>query len=169
MLRARLTEPRAVISVYDPAIMGIDYQKLHKYKMTRNLDDLGDLSVLKEKPTIHMLEPMLPMYEGFRDKPAFNYAVHCSKIIDGPVTDKDFETDDGRTSLKFEAIAKIPDKSVIELGGVVLQLASVDGIISPFILLDSTWDAWVRNLQSLNAMRALTESRADTPPSKPSA
>lgn len=168
MLRARLSETRIAVSLHDPAITQIDMRKLYKYKGTRNIIDLGDITNLKNPLTIFHLEAMLPHYQAFAadEKLDMLFAIHCSKIENGPVTDDDFENDDGRISLKFESRTKVPYNTTIELGEVIRQLASVDGAVSPFSpqVGDLGWQTQIRDQQAHDALYALTDTTAEKTP-----
>jgi len=167
MLRARLTEPRKAVSLHDPAIDGIDFQKIKAYSTSRNISDLGDLDVLEEKPTIFKLSPMLPKYQHLEAMLDRLFAAHCVGCENGPLDESDFDEKDGRRFLKTDALDKLPRRTVIELGQIVWELASVDGAASPFSSPGIELVNQIRDRQAHRAIRAVIES-AKKPPSKPS-
>ncbi len=132
MLRTRITEPRRVVSLNDPAIEAIEFQKIKAYSTSRNIEDLGDLNALSERVTVFTVTQMLPKYQHLETMPDLLFMHHCSACENGPVDKSDFETKDGHTTLKKDSLEKIPRRTVLELGNVVWELASVDGNQSPF-------------------------------------
>jgi len=169
MLRARLTEPRRVVSLHDPAIEAIEFQLIKAYSTSRNIDDLGDLSALPEQATVFTITQMLPKYQHLEGRADLLFAAHCSGCENGPVDKSDFETKDGRTSLKVESLEKIPRTTVLELGGVVWELSSVDGDVSPFSSPGIELVNRIREVQSHRALRAHMITRAAETLSKQSA
>ncbi len=169
MLRARLTEPRKVVSLNDPAIEAIEFQKIKAYSTSRNLEDLGDLSKLPDPVTVFTIGPMLPKFQHLETQPDLLFRNHCSACENGPVDKSDFETKDGYTSLKKESIEKLPRKTVLELGNVVWELASVDGNESPFSSPGIELVNRIREVQAHRALRAVMTTRAATSNSSPSA
>ena len=169
MLRARLTEPRKVVSLNDPAIEAVEFQKIKAYSTSRNMEDLGDISKLPNPLTVFTLSPMLPKFQHLETQPDLLFRNHCSGCENGPVDKSDFETKDGYTSLKKESLEKIPRKTVLELGGVVWELSSVDGNQSPFSSPGIELVNRIREVQAHNALRAIMTTRAGTSNSEPSA
>jgi len=169
MLKTRLTEPRRVVSLYDPAIEAIEFQRIKAYSTSRNIEDLGDISGLSSPLTVFTITQMLPRYQHLENRNDLLFMYHCSACENGPVDKSDFETKDGRTTLKEDSIEKIPRKTVLELGGVVWELSSVDGNESPFSSPGIELVNRIREVQSHNALRAVMTTRAKENLSKQSA
>lgn len=168
MLTRRLTEPREVVSLLDPAMKQINPQVRIAYSLSRNMADLGDISQLAEPFAIFTLTPMLPKYQHLAGALHLLFAVHCMAAKNAPVDGADFETKDGFTSLDQKAMEKIPLDSVLELGQVVLDLASVDGVASPFTSAATDWESRIREAQRQDALRVAT-GLVKPSPTKPSA
>lgn len=169
MLRQRLTEPRRVVSLHDPAIDGIDFQKIKAYSSSRNLDDLGDLDALEEKPTVFRIAPMLPKYQHLEAMLDRLFAAHCVGCEDGPLDESDFDEKDGRRFLKTDSLDKLPRRTVLELGHIVWELASVDGGASPFSSPGIELVNQIRDRQAHRAIRAVMGTAAKPPHSEQSA
>lgn len=156
MLKTRLTEPRKVVSMLDPAMRQIDPQRRGAYVMSRNIEDLGDINAIEEKFAIFTLEPMKPNFQHLAGVPHLLFAAHCIAAENAPVSGSDFAEKDGRTRLKVESAEKIPLDVTMELGQVVLELASVDGdYASPFSSPVIEWVNRIREAERHDATRAL--------------
>ena len=158
MLTKRLTEPRRVVSLHDPAIDPIDFQKIKAYSTSRNIDDLGDLSELEDKMTVFKLSPMLPKFQHLETMLDRLFAAHCVGCEDGPLDESDFDEKDGRRFLKIDSLDKLPRRTVIELGQIVWELASVDGGASPFSSPGIELVNQIRDRQSHRALRAIIDT-----------
>lgn len=166
MLKAPLTEPRRVVSLSDPAMKQIGRQQRVAYSLNRNIEELGDISTLKNQFTIAVIHPMRPESRHLATRPHLLFAANCSAIENGPTSESDFETTSGMISLKVDSLTKLPFESVIEWGGVVLDLASVDGVDSPFLSPVTSWEERIVNAERIAAIHAAKEF-AKQPPSKP--
>lgn len=169
MLTRRLTEPREVVSMLDPAMRRIDPKKRIAYSQSRNLEDLGDLSVLAEPFVVFTLTPMLPKYQHLAAALHMLFAFHCTKVEGCHITPADFENKDGHVYLTQKAMETLPLDTVLELGQVVMDMASVDGGASPFSQPVIDWQDRIREADRQNAMRAAMGIAAKIPNTKPSA
>lgn len=166
MLPLRLSEPRRVVSMYDPAMKQIDAQRRLLYQSTRNIKDLGDIDSLPDQFTICTLAPLLPKHQHLTAYPHLLYGKYCSKIENAPFSDNAFEENDGWVSMKEAFVEKIPADDVADFAGVIIQMASVNGVVSPFSLQDTAWLSRIREVERQDALRAVIEP-AKQPPSKP--
>lgn len=66
MLSQRITTARNVVSLFDPALDEISIKKRQLYAGSRDLADLGDLSVLSSKPTIFRCLSLTTAFEDHR-------------------------------------------------------------------------------------------------------
>lgn len=146
----RITAARDVVSVKDPALDKISDKALQLYVGSRNIEDLGDLSELTDKPTIFRCLPITTIWENSRlsfleDKDANSawliFATHVESIKnfpDAPVPVREI----GRRDTQH-----LPDDSrdlfgpelVIEISRVICEMPE-KGDISPF----SPPDGWQR-------------------------
>ncbi len=153
MLQSRLSTDRQIISLYDPACQHIDAARLREYETTRHIDDLGDLSVLPVKPTIFHCSPMLVKFQHLEDQSSLLFQFHVRKIDN---CDDDWRKWDKKEDIEFlsdDALALIPREVVLEVGGVIRQLASVDGETSAFFP-QAGWQERQRQSKSLAALLA---------------
>lgn len=169
MLSKRLTEPRRVVSMLDPAMRQIDPKKRIAYSHSRMIEDLGDLSALAEPFAVFTITPMLPKYQHLAGMLHMLFSFHCIKVEGCHITPADFETKDGAMYMKQESMETLPLDSVLELGQVILDLASVDGATSPFSSPVSDWQDRIREADRQTAMRAAMGIAAKLPGSKPPA
>jgi hypothetical protein len=136
MIRERLTAPRKAVSLFDHALLDIEDGKLREYARTRDLEVLGDLSKLPEQPTIFVLEPMLPKFQHLEFEPGKLLQYHLHSVENGIITAEHFEEIPGdhlgRKRLSQAGLKKLPHYVVVELGNLVWELASKDGVITPF-------------------------------------
>ena len=168
MLKTRLTEPRRVVSMYDSAMRQIEPAKRNLYQATRNIEDLGDIDGLEERFTISTLRPLLPRHEHVTD-PYLLYSKYCSKIENAPFSAEAFEEVDGWTSMKREFAERLQSRDIIDMAGVIVQLASVDGgPYSPFSLADIDWRVRIQDAERQAAMIAARDIAAKIPLLKPS-
>lgn len=167
MLRKRLTEPRRIVSMYDPAMKQIDMQRRLLYQSTRNIEDLGDISALSEPFTICTVAALLPRHQHLQGFPYLLFAKYCSKIENAHFTESAFEENDGWVSMKKEFAEELGSDDVVDMAGAILQMASVDGTVSPFSLADTAWQDRIREAERQAALRAVI-GPAKKPPSKPS-
>jgi hypothetical protein len=169
MLRQPLTEPREIVSLLDPAMKQIDRQRRIAYSLSRNMDDLGDISTLKNQFTVAIIHPMRPETRHLAGLLHLLFAANCSDVKNGPTGPSDFETTEGMISLKTESLPKLPFDSALEWGQVVLDLASVNGVDSPFSSRATEWESRILEAERQDAVRAAMDMSANPPHSKPSA
>ncbi|MCP4540155.1 MAG: hypothetical protein GY832_23705 [Chloroflexi bacterium] len=67
MLRIKPSESIDVVCVTDPALREVQIERMRVYEQSRNIEDLGDFSKLKEQPTVWELAPLGPRFENFLD------------------------------------------------------------------------------------------------------
>ena len=168
MLSKPLTEPRRVVSLLDPAMKQIKRQQRIAYSLSRNIEDLGDISTLKNQFTVAIIHPMRPESRHLAGVLHMLFAANCSAVENGPTTQSDFETTDGMVSLKTESVVKLPFDSVLEWGQVVLDLASVNGVDNPFTSRATLWESRIQEAERQDAIRAAMDIAAKLPHSKPS-
>lgn len=165
MLSQRLTEPRRVVSLYDPALCQFSWEKRRKYQQSRDISDLGDIDSLPDKLTIYTIRPLLAEYEhlcGPRNSsdsdapPAEHrtiFGLHVSKIENAPPEWGVFETRNDIRYLTEDAISKHPLRTVQEMAKLVVELANGD--TRPFGS-PVGWQAALVRTESLIAMNART-------------
>ena len=168
MLSKRLTEPRRVVSMLDPAMKQIDPKTRIAYSQSRNIEDLGDIKALAEPFAIFTITPMLPKYQHLAGMLHMLFSFHCTEVEGCHIGPSDFETKDGATYMKQKSMETIPLDSVLEIGQVILDLASVNGVDSPFSSPVSDWEDRIREAQRQDAMRVAMTIAAKLPGSKPS-
>jgi len=168
MLTRRLTAPREAVSMLDPAMRQIDPKKRIAYSQSRNLEDLGDLSALAEPFVVFTLAPMLPKYQHLAGRLDMLFAFHCLKVEGCHITPADFENKDGVMYMKQESMETLPLDMVLELGQVILDMASVDGAASPFSSPVSDWQGRIQEADRQTAIRAAMGLAAKLPGSKQS-
>jgi len=167
MLRQPLSEPRQVVSLLDPAMKQIDRQRRIAYSLSRNIEDLGDISALKDQFAEATLHPMRPETRHLAGRLHLLFAANCSDTKGGLTNPSDFETTDGMISLKTDSLVKIPFDVVLEWGQVVMDLACVNGVDSPFTSRATLWESRILEAERQDAIRAAT-GFARPPHSKPS-
>ncbi len=64
MIRKRLTAEKRIVSTLDDAYpLSFTPEQRENYSSTLNIDDLGDLSEVKDKPTVFKVKPLQSKYE----------------------------------------------------------------------------------------------------------
>ncbi len=138
MLGERLTAARWVVSLDDPALTPIFQQapeKIGRYARTRDIEDLGgvaELEKLPRPPTLFSLSPMLVKFQHLEGDTAAMFALHCGDMKNAPASFADWEETHGVKSLKQSAVDAIPRGIVRELGELVEQFATANGVDTPF-------------------------------------
>jgi len=166
MLAKRLTEPRRVVSMLDPAMKQIDPKVRLAYSQSRNIDDLGDIAALAEPFAVFTITPMIPKYQHLAGMLHMLFSFHCIKVEGSHITAADYETKDGVTHMLQESMETLPLDVVLEIGQVILDLASVNGTDSPFSSPVSDWQDRIREAQRQTAIRAAMDIAAKLPASK---
>lgn len=163
MLGKRITAPRKYISLYDPAISEASPKELARYRITRDVDDLGDWQAWAQQPTVFTLKPLEAGYGHLADDMGFLarrnlFMLHVEKVegMDG-LGDQAFETVNGQKSLTADALDLFPEKVVDEIATVIVELAGSE--TTGFTLPDSYADH-LRNTLTRRAILARTESSA---------
>ena len=157
MLGERLTAARWVVSLEDPALVPIlrdDPAAVGKYSRTRDIADLGGverLEQLPKPPTLVKLAPMLVKYQHLENNPEYLLAFHAQEFKNAPDAFADWEDISGDRCLTQAAVNAIPRAVVREWADVVLQLASADGVTTPF----GAPDGWLDRMQRRVALLAL--------------
>ena len=89
-IRRRLSADRRIVSHFDPAIWGISDSKLQRYCEMLDIEELGDLSELPERPAIFTIKPLASKFEylAYSDPPDYwgIFATHVKSV-----TELDFE------------------------------------------------------------------------------
>lgn len=157
MLGTRITEPRRVISLFDDALQHVPLEALHRYALSRKIEDLGDLSACPTRPVIFSMSPLLTTTEGLADNDHACVQFHLQSVENAP-PEWAFQWTDARGGNRYlndECMAKIPRNVVAELARVVRELANGDAV--PFSPPDG-WQGWrVRALALAAATRAVTQ------------
>jgi hypothetical protein len=156
MLGKRITEPRQYISLYDPALSAATAKELARYRVTRDIDDLGDWKTWPDQPTVFTIKPLEAGFGHLADDMGFMarrqlFMLHVEKVagMDG-MGEQAFETGPGGArSLTAEALELFPEKVVDEIATVVTELAGSDtvGFTVP--------DGWLEYLRSSPTNRAI--------------
>ena len=154
MIKRVLSEPRKVVSVYDPAVIAkLDGSTLMKYSLTRDFSLIESIDFGADKPTIFELAPLLSNHEDYTDRPLLLFQLYVKKIQNVDADMCRFEQRDGIKFLSDESAGLFPMEMRKELGELVVQFASRDGDHRPFSLPDS-YTALKRQKQMLNALNA---------------
>lgn len=157
MLGTRITEPRKVISLFDDVMLHLPVEAVHKYALSRKIEDLGDLSVCPSKPVIFTLSPILTTTEGLADNDHSCVQFHLQAVENAPASWQFTWTDarQGNKYLNDECMEKIPRNVVGELAKVARELANGDTV--PFSAPDG-YQGWrTRALALAAATRAVTQ------------
>lgn len=176
MLTKRVTAPRWLVSIMDPALGAIDRERVALYVNSRDIDDLGDLSKLPEQPTGFHCLPLSVKLENHRlalveERDANSAWIIFAFSVDrfrhfpdapSPVTEKGSEI----THLPDESREMIDPETIIEIARAICEMPS-RGDTNPF----SPPDGWERARIRQTAYRALrpTDAPSDSPDTKPAA
>lgn len=165
MFPVRPTATFGSVSRFDPSFAELDMALQKNYLLTRDMEELGDLSKLPQPLGIFWLRPMLTRYQHLEGSFDLLFQFHVEKI-DG-FSDSDWEPipkdPDGHKRLTDKALERIPREIVIEQGAVVWESASRDGKISPFSLPGTlqALGARAREVGMLTAVRAAMANAAE--------
>ena len=153
MLGTRLTTTRRIISLFDDVITRLPVDAVHKYALSRKIEDLGDLSALPSKPVVFVLSPLLTTTEALADNDHACVQFHLPEIENAPPDWAPAWTHQpgGKRYLNDEVMERIPRNVVAELARVVRELANGDTI--PFSSPDG-WQGWRARALALAAARA---------------
>ena len=150
MLRVKTSEAIDVVCMSDPALHEVQLDKMSLYELSRNLEDLGDLSKLDEKPTVWRLKPIPQRLENFIDQPSsddmwfiFSRCASTTSQLDsadGPVQ-VPMEEVNGELVVSGDARDIIPREHVHELAAVAIQRCNgMNGIDIPFApIMPGSW------------------------------
>lgn len=164
MLGERLTASRWAVSLEDPALIPLlqdEPDKIMRYSRTRDIEDLGGverLSTMPAPPTLVKLRPMLARYDHVEDNPAMLLSLHVDEFKNAPSSWSAFETHGSTKSLADKAVAAIPRAVVVEWGELVRQMASADGVDTPF----SSPAGWLERMSRRAAIAAIDAGAAET-------
>jgi hypothetical protein len=147
MLKTRLTDPRWVIWLYDPALPtavadhAITHDALYEYAASRDIEALGGLdavSAWRVPPTLFLLKPMMSSWHPIEDNPTALFQQSCSEIRNGEPAWSQWERRaDGSRFLSDSATDLIPRGCVLDLGRLVCEMATRGGdTLLPFTLPD---------------------------------
>ena len=156
-LGTRLTAARKVVSIYDDALAGIDIIALGTYVTTREIEHLGDLDKLPEKPVVFILEPMTTKTERWEDDPRALVAFCCREINNAPIEwSVEHKVTSGLRHLSDETMDAIPLNVVREMANVIIEMANGD--TAPFVPPDG-WGVW----KARSALARTARSAQSTP------
>lgn len=123
ILKRRTEKQKMVISM-DPALQEISDKAMRRYLLTRDMSELGDLSALKDKPTVFTVLPLRVKKEYLIDNET-NVMVakelartHIVAVSD---MEMDYEDDDGIMCLSKSSIDTLPIEAVYEIAKFVIQ------------------------------------------------
>jgi len=166
MLTERLTDPRWVIWLRDPALADavarnlIDASAIHKYADSRDLADLGGLDAVKawpSPPSLFKLAPMSTKLQYIEGRFDGLFALACGEMDNVPASWKKWErSSGGDLHVTDEALARIPRDCVLELGEWVQESATRNGDDLPF----TAPDGWAYSL-SRSIARAVIRAKSD--------
>jgi hypothetical protein len=131
MLRKKITEPRRVVSLFDPALRHASAEARAKYTLSRDLIDLGDVDTWPERPTFWLLGPLRPEHAHLTDGSA-SYLRQRMIVslyllsVENWSHELQFETIDGVRSVLFDDIDRMGSDVVADLAGVIAGLARSD-------------------------------------------
>jgi len=147
----------------DPAMRQIDPKRRIAYMQSRAIEDLGDIGALAEPFAVFTLAPMLPKYQHLAGMLNLLFAFHCTKVEGCHITPSDFESKDGATYMIQRAMETLPLDLVLELGQVILDLASVNGVDSPFSSPVIDWENRIADASRQAAVRVAMGIAAKIP------
>jgi hypothetical protein len=161
-LGTRTSDPRRVISLFDEVIAHVPAPDVHKYALSRNIADLGDLSACPTRPVIFTLSPLLTTTEGLADNDHACVQFHLSAVENAPPLWNFhwIEARGGQRYLADECMEKLPRNVVAELARVVRELANGD--TAPFSPPDG-WQGWRVRALALQAAKHVATQRATDP------
>jgi hypothetical protein len=169
MLGKRITEPRLYISLYDPALQEAGAMDAAKYRVTRDVADLGDWKAWPTQPTVFTLAPLEAGYGHLADDMGFLarrniFSLHVTKVdnFDDGGEPLQWETINGQRSIATEGMARFGDEIVDEIATVVVELAQSD--TTGFTLPDGYRD-FLRNTLTRRAILARSTDSASEPSS----
>jgi hypothetical protein len=124
MIKKRLTQQRKIISHFDSAIAQLKPERIKKYVESLDIADLGDLTKLKEQPSIFTIVPLKVKYEYLSFEPDSNsmwtiFATHV-KHIDN--IDFELEFDDGVITDNMREY--FPPKIIQNISSIIVALAN---------------------------------------------
>ena len=163
MLGKRITEPRQYISLYDPALSAATAKELARYRVTRDIDDLGDWKTWPQAPTVFTIKPLEAGFGHLADDMGFMsrrqlFMLHVTGAtgMDGLGEQAFEQMPGGGTSLSPEALDLFPEKVVDEIATVITELAGSDtvGFTVP--------DGWLEYLRSSPTNRAILARTTDS-------
>lgn len=125
--KRRLTERVSLVSQFDDVfVSAFSEDKREKYRETLEVDVLGDMKDMEEKPAIFIVEPLKPKYEAvahgqFQDI----WAVFAGHVKDILHSDIELEMDGEVVAAKHRA--EIPMRIVHDIAGMIIALANKSG------------------------------------------
>lgn len=148
MITKRLTASRRAVSLQDTALLDLPRETLKRYEASRDIDDLGDLSSLSEKPTIFHFEPLRVEHEHYIDLIDSSilwrifsiYVIKIENLILDDGQEIVWSETNGERRIKDECRELIPRDIVMEIAGVIIQAASKDGAAVPFSSRATSWE-----------------------------
>jgi hypothetical protein len=139
-------------------ISRLPVDRVHRYALSRKIEDLGDLTGQPVKPVIFTLTPLLTSTEALAENDHACVQFHLTAVESAPPLWAFAWTEQtgGRKYLNDDCMERIPRNVVAELARVIRELANGDTV--PFSSPDG-WQGWRARALALAAARA-----ADSPP-----
>jgi hypothetical protein len=156
-IHKRLSEDRKIVSHYDDALAYIDGDKVREYVKTLNIDDLGDMRSLPQRPTVFTVKPLTTKWEHLAfDTRGIDYwgvfSTHVSAATELPF---DLEFREGVLTDKTRDL--FPPNIVQNIASIIIALSNNNGDSIPFTPPGGFW-RWLAEVKAHLATKAIAAS-----------
>jgi hypothetical protein len=133
MIKRRITEQRRVVSHFDEALAHVPMDQLKAYSKSLDIEDLGDLRGLKERPTVFTVRPLTVKYEhlAFDIQTGIDFWGIFSTHVTA-VTDLPFELTFIDDVINEKHRSEFPPRIVQDIASIVVTLSNNNGESIPF-------------------------------------
>ena len=156
-IHKRLSEERKIVSHYDDALVHIDSEKVKKYVTTLNIDDLGDLRNLPERPTVFTVKPLTTKWEhlAYDTRGIDFWGVFSTHVT--AATELPFELEFREGVLAEKVRDLFPPNIVQNVASIIIALSNNNGDSIPFTPPGGFW-RWLAEAKAHLATKATAAS-----------
>jgi hypothetical protein len=158
-IHKRLSEDRKIVSHYDDALAFVDSELVQKYVKTLNIDDLGDMRSLPQRPTVFTVKPLTTKWEHLAyDTRGIDYWGVFSTHVTA-ATELPFELEFREGVLADKVRDMFPPNIVQNVASIIIALSNNNGDSIPFTPPGGFW-RWLAEVKAHLATKESASSVA---------
>ncbi len=128
MITKRITAVTKLVSQFDDAfILGFDTETRQKYLDTLDIEVLGDLTNLKEQPTIFVVSPLKAKYEYLINDSSVDPWSIFSTHVEGIQNCPDIKLQHKQGVLTHETQEDLPPRVIQDIAHMIISIANKSG------------------------------------------